>query len=119
MTEPVLEEPVRQYRSYVHWFDEYFAPTFARPLKTNWCNQWEHHPEVVEVINALWISWEFAIAVHEQEGMAVWIRDYAYALLLDRLQAGDGPFDGCDWKEDRHDPTCVPLGRKPLPSPQA
>ncbi len=100
--------PVDVYGSEIDFFDEYFAHVFARPKSANWCLEWYNHVEARVVMEALWRSWEIANLTAQRDGFGVWIRDYAYP-LLDRLMMDKGPFDGCDWQDERHKPNCIPL----------
>jgi hypothetical protein len=97
-----------EYNSSREFFDNYLAHVFARPPSTNWCLEWEEHLEAKVVIHALWVNWENSYQQYALEGLAVWIRDYAYP-MLERLMADKGTFDGCDWDEKRHQPSCRPL----------
>jgi hypothetical protein len=116
MTEPapfeVAQEPVVEdvYASMVEFFDLCLSHIMARSKRQVWCSHWQEHEEAVVVIRALWRTWE-AAQLNPIDGMAVWMRDFCYPLLLDRLCDPQGTFNGCDWSEDQHMPTSVPLSR--------
>lgn len=110
MTAPVPGAPPRVYSSMEEFFDERLAILFARGDRFNWCVQWQEHPEAATVVQALWDTWE--AAQHQvPDGMAVWMRDFAYPLLFDRLTVSDGTFSGCTWRGAKHSPDMVPLPR--------
>lgn len=106
--------PQNIYSSYQEFFDFRLADLFARNPRLTWCAQWEQHPEAVAVIESLWQTWEVAQRpTSGPEGMAVWLRDFAYPLLFDRLTIGDGTFSGCSWRDENiHAPDTKPLPRE-------
>jgi len=113
MTEPApFELPGLQTQctDAVEFFDIVLADMFARPVRLQFCIRWQEHPEAVAVIEALWQTWE--VAQHNPaDGMAVWLRDFAYPLLFDRLCQPEGTFSGCSWKNEKHFPDTHSLPR--------
>jgi len=78
------------------WVEKIFAPTYIREESNYhfWCAQWWVHPEAVARLEALWLTWEAAIAHSSPYAMADWLRDYLDR-LVPPLLAADGPFSSC------------------------
>jgi hypothetical protein len=103
--------PANVYSDYVEFFDLRLAELFARNNRLYWCPEWQKHPEAATVIEALWVTWEIAQR-NPGDGMAVWMRDFAYPLLFDRLAVDGGTFSGCSWRDEgAHNPDTEPLPR--------
>jgi hypothetical protein len=87
-----------RYEDLADWVDEVFA-RLAASHRAKWCTSWESHPEARIRLEALWHTWESAMAADpgaDPNWSAVddWLRlrlDHHAALLLDI----DGPFAGC------------------------
>lgn len=95
------------------FYDNRLAPTFKRNNRLTFCVRWEEHDEAVLVVQVLWDTWEVAnrSLAASPDAMAVWLRDFAYPLLFDRLTISDGTFSGCSWREGTHEPDTDPLPR--------
>ena len=61
--------------------------------ETFWCSQWWTHPEALERLTALWLTWEQARK--EPETLSAWWRDHVdHHLPL--LMSSSGPFRYCE-----------------------
>jgi len=102
--------PEPHFENLVAWVAGYFAPTFGRlqegPVGHRWCAKWWDHPEAVLRLDALWTSWEIAMAAPGRD-LSGWVRDHLNPNLA-VLTAADGPFAACT--STKHTPT------QPLPS---
>jgi hypothetical protein len=83
------------------FFDLFLSQMFARNKQFRWCLQWADHEEAAFVVKILHDTYEATVLGPPVE-MAVWLRDYAYVLLMDRLCTDSGTFSSCDWQSDRH-----------------
>jgi hypothetical protein len=94
---PPSRYPYR-YEELPDWVDEVFA-RLAAAHRAKWCTSWEAHPEARIRLQALWHTWEAAMAAApgaDPDWAAVdeWLRvrfDHHTTALLDV----DGPFAGC------------------------
>lgn len=90
------EEPERVHRDPRQFFTDYLSAVFARDLgrpDVHWCDQWYHHPEAAEVVEALWQCWE-VLWRDTNTGHAVWFVQFAYPLMT-RLFDPTGTFSSC------------------------
>ena len=87
-----------RYQSLADWVDEVFA-RLATGHRARWCTSWADHAEAHIRLEALWHTWEAAMAAApgvDPQWAAVdeWLRvrlDHHVGYLLDV----DGPFAGC------------------------
>ena len=65
------------------WVDQYFLPTFRRPIggEIRWCDEWREHAEAVTRLEALWRSWE-VLRLDPNLGIATWLTTYLDPLLV-------------------------------------
>lgn len=87
--------PEPAYERLEDWVDQYFLPTFRRPIggETRWCTQWPEHAEAITRLEALWRSWE-ALRLDPNLGIATWLTTYLDPLLA-VLMSRSGPFAQC------------------------
>ena len=83
------------YDSVVEWMNDYYLPTFVRPIggEIRWCSEWRLHAEAVVRFEAMWRSWE-ALRLEGDLGMSTWLVNHLdpnATLLLSRA----GPFAQC------------------------
>ncbi|HEY6795673.1 MAG TPA: DUF4913 domain-containing protein [Kineosporiaceae bacterium] len=98
--DPPAAEVGPVYARLEEWVEQYFQPTFRRPVggEIRWCARWLEHAEAVTRLEALWRSWE-ALRLDPNLGIATWLTTYLdpiLAVLLGRV----GPFAQCT--PDRH-----------------
>ena len=77
------------------WVEQYFLPTFRRPIggEIRWCDEWREHAEAVTRLEALWRSWE-VLRLDPNLGIATWLTTYLDPLLVVLLSRA-GPFAHC------------------------
>jgi hypothetical protein len=82
------------------WVDQYFLPTFRRPIggEIRWCTHWQEHPEAITRLEALWRSWE-TLRLDPNLGIAIWLTNYLDPLLA-TLLSRSAAFAQCT--PDRH-----------------
>jgi hypothetical protein len=94
---PGQGQPVPQpvYERLEDWVDQYFLPTFRRPIggEIRWCAHWQDHAEAITRLEALWRSWE-ALRLDPNLGIATWLTTYLDPLLA-VLLGRSGPFAQC------------------------
>jgi hypothetical protein len=93
------------YPTLERWVEEYFQPTFSRPIggEFRWCWQWAEHAEAICRLEALWRSWE-VLRLDPGLGMATWLTHHLDA-QLPVLLGRSGPFAQCS--PTRHGPTAA------------
>lgn len=104
--------PLRIYNSYVDWFNGYLAGVYARPKDLVWCLEWQEHEEAVQVIEAMWLTWEEMEQTPNGDNKVIWLRDIMYP-LMERLTEPNGTFSGCSWVDHKHKPYTFPLNAPP------
>lgn len=108
VTSLMTDDPIRgaaapspRYHGLDDWVQEYFAPTFGRPIggEIRWCTQWQEHAEAITRLEALWRSWE-VLRLDPAMGMVTWLTNYLDPQLT-VLLGRSGPFSPCS--RDRHE----------------
>lgn len=89
-----------RYATLEAWVNEYFLPTFKRPIggEIRWCNEWLQHAEAITRLEALWRSWEH-LRLDPALGMATWLANHLDPQLT-ALHSRSGTFAQC--QPDRH-----------------
>ena len=87
--------PDPAYQRLEDWVEQYFLPTFRRPIggEIRWCTQWHDHAEAVTRLEALWRSWE-TLRLDPNLGIATWLTTYLDPLTV-MLFNRQGPFVQC------------------------
>src|SRR4051812_30741430 len=110
MNAPLIQP--RVYDDPFEWFNGFFAPMFRRPETISWCLEWHEHEEAVQVVHAMWLTWEQVQADPTGDNEIIWLRDIMYP-MMDRLTDMHGTFHGCDWFHHKHDPYTYALNDPP------
>lgn len=112
----VQTERELEYLTVHEFYLKFFAPTFRRDLTNSsvrrWCPEWWRHPEVVFVLTELWHSYEDHRAPDppKEPGSARmdWFI-YHGKVALEWLLDFEGPFRGCDARDDHDNGKCHAL----------
>lgn len=75
------------------WVYGWLSGMTHKPLM-RWCDQWDHHPEAVVRLTALWQSWEVARANPSPLEMSRWILEH-HDRHMEVLTSIEGPFTEC------------------------
>lgn len=98
---PTAQAPTEQiYNSVEDWVDDYYLPTFVRPIggEIRWCTEWQQHAEAVVRFEAMWRSWE-VLRLEGGLSMSMWLVNHLDPNLI-ALLSRMGPFAQCT--PDRH-----------------
>lgn len=117
-TVTVTTRPPTEFPDADAFFDSYLSRIFARDPRDStlrWCPQWRQHPEVVEVVAALWRAYEAHRPPDDplvpSTERAVWLNVFAYPLMAHLWSQTGGLKDCSQNPELRHhvDPDFPPL----------
>ncbi|QIS13933.1 DUF4913 domain-containing protein [Nocardia arthritidis] len=101
-------QPQPRYPNVVDWVESWFAPAINRRLwgkpgqpGKRWCPRWWAHPEVVLRLNALWRSWEAAVAAGatDANAMSHWWLNHCEPHLRVVLDSEHGPMALCSQEQ--------------------
>lgn len=112
----VKTERELEFQNLHDFYLKFFAPTFRRDLTNSavrrWCPEWWRHPEVVFVLTELWNSYEDHRAPDPpKEPGSTRMEWFVYhcKVVLEWLLDFEGPFRGCDAREDHDNEKCQAL----------
>lgn len=97
----VIEDPPAEKRELFYgsldlFVQDYICVNHERRLgqSRRWCPKWWEHPEAVNILHSLWMSWEHKRVTDGPCAIAEWLTSFDYP-LMEILWAGDGPFWSC------------------------
>lgn len=113
-------EPETEFTDPIAFFTGFAAAHFGRYVEstaTNWCRQWWSHPEAHKVMNELWRSYEAHRPPDDptdpSSEHAQWLVHIAYP-LMNQLLAPEGPFKGCNARDEVGQGHKTPMKAAPL-----
>jgi hypothetical protein len=105
------------YKTADAWFKGWFHQLIERQVSVGliWCPQWWRHGEAINILDALWTSWEGARVSDDPDAMLIWW-ERAIGMLNHLTSAEHGPFAACSSRQHQVEPGDLALPNDPAPA---